>query len=160
MKLIPLALAVALAAVATSALSQAVCSGQPLTKAQIDAIVTGNTVCGRPGASYPGGAASSDRWQEEHMANLQLWDYKLGPGHAIDPRKQVGTWSTAAAIRSDPDSITHAYSPTVAFTWLMFGPVTNVPGTSVYLFCTPPPRVEHVRAFVRIGGVACATYPP
>ena len=157
MKLIPLALAVGLAAVATSALSQAVCTGTPLTKLQIDAIVTSNTVCGRPGAGYPGGAGSSDRWQEEHKAGGQLWDYKLGPGHAVDRSKQVGTWSTVQPSPTDLSTISHAYSATVVFTWLMYGPANNVPGQSTYSFCSS--GAEHVRAFVRLGAVSCPSYP-
>jgi hypothetical protein len=157
MKLIPLALAAGLAVIATSALAQPVCTGNALSMDQINAIIgPGNTVCGRPGAGYPGGAGSADRWQEEHVAGGQLWDYKRGPGHAVDPRKQVGTWSTAAASRTQ-GTISHIYGPTVAFTWVMYGPTSNSPGASVYSFCSG--GAEHVRAFVRTGSVPCATYP-
>lgn len=136
------------------------CTPPALTNAQINTLVTGNTVCGRPvSPGYPG--AATDRWQEEHLGSAQLWDYKRGPGHPVDPRKQVGTWSTGGASTTDSDSITHLYSPTVAFTWVVYGPATNVPGSSVYSFCTTgPTKVEQVRAYVVPSGVGCSAYPP
>ncbi len=150
-------LAAVMSAASFPALAQ--CTGTPLTIAQINALVTANTVCGRPAAGYPGSA--SDRWQEEHLAGSQLWDYKLGPSDLVDPRTQVGTWSTGAASRTDPDTISHVYGATVGFTWVMFGPTTNVPNSSVYSFCTTgTTKVEHVRAFVVASGSGCSSYPP
>lgn len=144
---------------ASAAMAQSVCNGNSLSKAQMDALLTGNTVCGRPGAHYPGGVGSSDRWQEEHVSGGQLWDYKLGPGHAVDPRKQVGTWITSAsAVRGGAETISHIYGPTVAFTWVMYGPASNAnPGSTTYQFCLG--SAQHVVAHIRIGSVSCPSYP-
>lgn len=137
------------------------CTGTVLNLTDLTTLLTGNTVCGRPGASYPGDAA--DRWQEEHVSGGTLFDYKRGPGHPVDPRTQVGTWLVSATtIRSQPAAVKHTYSPTTVFNWIVFGPTTNVPGTSVYSFCTAGAApVEHVRAFVIGSGAGCGgTYPP
>jgi hypothetical protein len=144
--------------VASPAMAQG-CSGTPLTVAQIVALVENNTVCGRPGPAYPG--PPGDRFQEAHLAGGQLWDYKLGPGPSIDPRKQVGTWSTALGSKSSPDTITHQYSASLGFTWLMYGPQTNTPLSSTYSFCTTGASpVEHVRAYIVLGtSVPCTAYP-
>lgn len=159
MRLVQLA-ALLLSAAATAPVLAQGCTGTPLTVAQINALVTGNTVCGRPGPGYPGSA--SDRFQEAHVGGGDLVDYKLGAGHPVDPREKVGTWEArAGASRDDPSTIVHRYSPTVGFTWVMFGPVTNTPGSSVYSFCTAGlAKVEHVRAYI-IGGTtsACGSYP-
>jgi hypothetical protein len=137
------------------------CSGTPLDRAQLTTIFGGGNklVCGRavkPG--YPGNA--SDLWQEEHLggpANGDLWDYKLGPGHAVDPRKKVGVWFIS---RGATPLLVHEYSSTVQFEWLVFGPTSNTPGTSVYSFCTNTSApVEQARAFVRNTGSACSSYP-
>ena len=143
--------------------AEATCTPSPpgrvvLNEMQIIDLVEDNTVCGRPGPSYPGDPA--DRWQEEHLANGQLWDYKRGPGDAVDPRTQVGTWNTEIGSRTAPATITHVYSPTVAFTWTVVGPPPgdNVAGTSVYSFCTTM-GAEHALAFVIPGSGGCSSYP-
>lgn len=148
---------------ATAVSAHAQCSGNRLNlDTDILTLVQGKMLCGRavkPG--YPGDAA--DRWQEEHVAGGVLIDFKLGPGHAVDPRKPVGSWTTAVASRTDPATITHVYGPTVAFTWVVYGPAINSPGTSVYSFCTAGASpVEHVRAYVLpISGTGCSgSYPP
>lgn len=79
------------------------CTTSPLlTGTKITMMLSGKQVCASPGTGYPGNPAN--RWQEEHMANGQLWDYKLGPTDPVDPRKQVGTWSVTG------DKITHTYT--------------------------------------------------
>ncbi len=39
--------------------------------------------------------ANSNGWehQEEHIIGGALYDYKLGPSNAIDPRENIGSWS-------------------------------------------------------------------
>jgi hypothetical protein len=37
---------------------------------------------------------NGERWQEDHRAGGQLWDYKKGPRDKMDPSAQVGTWET------------------------------------------------------------------
>lgn len=123
-------------------------------------LLQGNTVCGRPGTSYSG--APSDRWQEEHQGGPtsgELWDFKLGNGPSVDPRKQVGTWAITTTVSAD-DTITHSYTGGQPFSWTVFGPQVNTVGTSVYYFCSG--TSEFARAYVRSGiNVGCGnTFPP
>ena len=82
------ALSTCLAVEATASCDDPVVSGQALTD-----LISGNTVC----ASFNG-----DRWQEQHRAGGELWDYKLGPGDPRDPTTQVGNWEieTTGRIRA------------------------------------------------------------
>lgn len=152
---VSMSVAVALAAFSLPAHAQCTASGAvvKLSNPEITALVSGRTVCGVPGASYPG--APSDRFQEEHLANGDLFDYKRGPGHPVDPREKVGTWSVGQGFAGVP-GIVHSYA-SVAFNWAVFGPATNVAGTSVYSFCSG--AAEHVRAVVVATGSGCASFP-
>jgi hypothetical protein len=148
--------------------AHAACATSPgvvrLSNAQISNLLAGKLVCGRPGASYPGtgGQGSPDRWQEEHLGGPNggdLWDYKLGPGHPIDPRKKVGTWSPIGTT-ADVPGVIHRYDPpgaTNTFNWTVWGPEANTPGSSVYSFCLG--AAEHVRAYVVAIGGACGAFP-
>ena len=64
--------------------AMAACSGTPLTQSQLTLILTSNTVCA---------VRSSERWQELHQTGGALIDFKLGPGHPVDPSETVGSWS-------------------------------------------------------------------
>jgi len=159
------AAALALAMSPMAAHAQAACTAGgavvQLTQAQISALFGGNLVCGRPGPNYQGNPA--DRWQEEHMPGLasaqkDLFDYKLGPGHPVDPRKKVGTWIVTESRVGGV--ITHTYGPGAAFTWRVFGPAVNVPGTSVYSFCPQEVPAEVVRAYVLTSNSGCAGNVP
>ena len=44
-------------------------------------------------------------------AGQPLFDYKLGPGHAVDPRKQMGFWAARGTI------VTHQYVPGTTYYW-------------------------------------------
>ncbi len=57
------------------------------TQAALTTLLQGNTAC-VPATNQPVMEA-----QEEHRAGGALWDYKRGPGHAVDPSKAIGTWS-------------------------------------------------------------------
>ena len=121
------------------------CTTDPIvTGTALDTLINGKLVCGSPGAAYPGGA-SSDRWQEEHLSSHQLWDYKLGPANAVDPRAQVGTWSIAN------DKVTHTYTDGTAFTWdVRQSPMSR----DMFSFCVG--AAEQVRAvIVANGGAGC-----
>ncbi|MCK5354316.1 MAG: hypothetical protein KAJ63_04310 [Methyloprofundus sp.] len=54
-----------------------------------------------------------DAQEEIHTLNAsntgELWDFKQGDGHALDPRKQIGTWSTDTV---DLNKITFTYFAT------------------------------------------------
>ena len=67
--------------------------------------ISGNTICA---------ARGSDRWQEQHRAGNQLWDYKQGSPHPTDPTTQVGTWS---ASNGSNVTVTHTYSVSGSYTW-------------------------------------------
>ena len=158
MKLTHSLLAISIAASVVPAAAQ--CSGPLLNAGQLTTIFGGGNklVCGRPGTSYPGSAA--DRWQEEHLggpANGDLFDFKLGIGHAIDPRKKVGVWFIS---RAGEALLVHdyAFSGAPQYQWRVYGPTTNSAGFSVYTFCTTA-NVEHVRAHVRTTGAGCGSYP-
>jgi hypothetical protein len=125
-----------------------------LSNAQIGTVLRGNTVCGVPGASYPGSPV--DRFQEEHLINGDLFDFKRGPGHPVDPREKVGTWALGGNA-ADVPTVTHRYGPSTTFTWTVFGPAINSAGTSVYSFCSGD--AEHVRAHVIPTGSGCASFP-
>lgn len=159
MKLTRTLLAVCLASAAIPAAAQ--CTGTPLNGSQLSGIFGGGDklICGRPGSGYPG--AASDRWQEEHLGgavNGDLFDYKLGPGHAIDPRKKVGVWFISRT--ASPQSLVHDYGAAFQYQWLVYGPTSNSPGVSVYSFCTAA-GAEHVRAHVRTSSTGCGgSYPP
>ncbi|MBK6472899.1 MAG: hypothetical protein IPF94_19885 [Betaproteobacteria bacterium] len=156
MKLLAHTLLMTLTAMAAPAVSYADCMGTPLNQRQLANVVRGNTVCGKPGLAYPGGASSSDRWQEQHRAATsssltgELWDYKLGAS-TMDPTKLVGGWVVSGPVTDA--TIVHTYG-SASFSWKVYGPFPNVPGVSIYSFCTA--GAEHVKAFVLIGPVGCA----
>jgi len=124
-------------------------AGAGTTQVVLLSRLQGTTVCGRPGANYPGpgGVGSPDRWQEQHLAGGQLWDYKKGPGDAVDPSKQMGTWSVANDTSASA-TITHSYTGGPSFTYTVF----NTGG--VLSFCVGPS--EYVRARVKSGATSCA----
>lgn len=76
--------AVVLGCACLSGQAIAACSGASLNQTQLGNLLTGNTVCASRG---------SDRWQTLHQSGFDLIDFKLGPNHAVDPSKKVGTWS-------------------------------------------------------------------
>jgi hypothetical protein len=120
----------------------------------LTSLLTGSLVCARPGTGYPGDAG--DRWQEQHRAGGQLWDYKRGVGNAIDPEKQVGTYAFSGSGLSS--SVTHTYGST-AYSWKVY--LHTSPNT--YSFCVG--FSEHARAFVIAGagssGNGCGgSFPP
>lgn len=144
-----------LAAAAPAGAQSANCSGNSLNQTFLGTVFSGNTVCGRPGPQYPG--AAGDRWQEQHRAANQLWDFKLGA--PPDPTARVGDWLIVGTGSSA--QMRHTYPPggATVFNWTVYGPNTNTPGSSVYYFCVG--TAEHARAFVRSGQVGCAnSFPP
>ena len=98
----------------------------------LNTLIIGNTVCATRGA---------DKWQEQHRTGGQLWDYKRGPSHPIDPSKQVGTWSIAS------NNVTHAYTGGPSFTY-------SVHGSGPYSFCTGSTEVVSNATFLT-GSASC-----
>lgn len=110
MKSVILAIAAVASLVATHhAFAQAVCPTGTTPATALGNLVGGKTMCA---------ARAGERWQEFHQGNGNggsLIDWKLGPGHAVDPTETVGTWSA-----SNGDSLlTHAYTGGSSFTWLV-----------------------------------------
>lgn len=56
------------------------------TVAALTTLLSGNTVC------VPETTQAVMTAQEEHRPGGQLWDYKRGPGHPVDPTERVGSW--------------------------------------------------------------------
>lgn len=131
------------------------CTTTQVVDAALPNLLRNNTVCGKPGATYSGDA--DDRWQEEHIAigitatKGDLFDYKKGPSHTVDPRKQVGTWAVSGSGVNT--IVTYDYDGTV-FNYNVFD---NGSGSS-YSFCTA--GAEVVVAKVQSGtNAACSSYP-
>ena len=95
------------------ALAQTACPNgtSALTQAEVITLVAGRTMCA---------ARAPDRWQEFHSgataAGGLLIDWKLGPGHPVDPRETVGNWSVSGSL------LTHNYGANSIFTWLVCRP--------------------------------------
>ena len=128
------------------------CTSDPIVQGRpLEQLLSGSLVCGRPGANYPGGASSPDRWQEEHHTDGELWDYKKGNGNAIDPRKKVGTWSFVRANDKGATAIqvTHSYTGGNSYTW-------DVRRGSSLKFSFCKGSEEHVVAYINPdGGAGC-----
>lgn len=114
--------------------AMAACTGTPLTASQLSTLLTGNTVCV--------GTAGSWEAQELHESGGRLVDFKRGPGHAVDPSEQVGTWTVNSV-----GTVTHNYGSGGAYTYSMY----SNGGTS-YSFCSAAPEIV---ANVKSGGGGC-----
>ncbi len=113
--------------------------------AAIATLLGGKTVCA---------AAGSDTWQEFHSgtttAGGPLIDYKLGPGHPVDPSEQVGTWSVEAVPTARTGAaVTHNYGSGGVYTYQVCDAGTTVN------FCSAGGR-NVTGATLRAGQVACA----
>ena len=139
------------ALVCMSGIAQADCTSAVLDAPTLSTVFAEKTVCGRPGASYPGqgGASSADRWQEYHNPSGALVDFKRGAADPVDPSKTVGSWS----IDAQANKLVHQYTGGSTFSW-------NVRGTvgGPYSFCTDA-GAEHVVALVQAGSTGCGSYP-
>ena len=142
--------AAALGLVSGSALSQGCpCAGGTLITAvaALTGQLAGRTVCGMAG---------TDRWQEFHSgasaAGGPLIDWKLGPGHPVDPSKQTGTWSvqgpdgSAAAVYNYGTGGTYAYA-------------VCQEGVGRLHFCIPPARPAAVDIRRKTADPAAMTNP-
>jgi hypothetical protein len=118
-------------------LAMADCSSTTrVTGAALNALVNGNTVCASRGA---------DKWQEQHRAGGQLWDYKMGPGHPIDPSKQVGTWNIARNF------VTYCYTGDKCYSYSVHGPFAG----NTYNFCSANGQLEVSGATFKNGEQGC-----
>ena len=141
MKPIILAAVAGMALASLPAVSMAACdlpSVRVATAAAMTALLEGNTVC------VPAGNQPTMDAQELHQAGGALIDYKRGPGHPIDPTKQVGSW-TVTGERGV--FVAHKYGVNVQYTYSVWA---NSDRT--HSFC----RVNsEVKARIKIGGGPC-----
>lgn len=98
----------------------------------LQTLINGNTVCATRG---------TERWQEQHRAGSQLWDYKRGPSDKVDPTKQVGTWVIAA------NNVTYSYTGGPSFTYSV-----HDNGNGTYSFCNAPGGTEIVDGAIFLTG--------
>lgn len=106
-----------------------------VTGAALNTLVIGNTVCA---------TRNGEKWQEQHRAGGQLWDYKMGPGHPIDPSKQVGTWSIARNF------VTYCYTGHKCYSYSVHGS-----GADTYDFCFPNGTLQVPGATFKTGLQSC-----
>ena len=130
MKRLLLTSIVALAGFTGVAVAQTGCEARRVTGNALDTLVSGNTVCATRGA---------DRWQEQHRAGGQLWDFKKGPSDPVDPTSQVGTW---AIVSND---VIHSYTGGPSFTY-------SIHGSGPYSFCANGTAVVSGATFQRGSG--------
>lgn len=88
---------------------------------QLQDLLPGKTVCAVRG---------SDRWQEQHRAGGQLWDYKKGPSDPVDPSKQLGSWSIGGPANRQVTYTYTAFGSPVSYTFEVHGPIGGL-----YNFC-------------------------
>ncbi len=109
--------------------------------ADVNTLLTGNTVCSPPTASQP-----NFLWQELHQAGGALVDYKRGPGHAVDPSETVGTWSVTG-VSGTRAVVTHNYGAGSTFGYTVWNN-----GNGTHSFCGG--NGEFVTR-IKTGGGAC-----
>ncbi|MEP6587728.1 MAG: hypothetical protein ABJA84_03090 [Polaromonas sp.] len=121
--------------------AMAACSGNSLSVAQLNTLLTGNTVCSPSSAPF--------NWQELHQAGGALIDYKRGPGHAVDPSETVGSWAVAGNNAGNNAKVTHNYGSGGSYTYTVYGSgVVNTP----HSFCGSGPEIV---TRIKSGGGAC-----
>lgn len=109
----------------------------------LSTLLQNNTVCA---------ALASDRWQEYHAPGGALFDWKRGPGHPVDPREQVGTWSITSVTvgGSAREQVTHRYTGGGSYTYrvCLTGPTYTFQQVS-------PTTITITGATIPAGSVAC-----
>lgn len=109
-------------------------TGNPLTN-----LVSGNTVCAMNG---------NEKWQEQHLGNGTLWDYKKGANDPVDPTKKVGTWSLSANLSGPVNQITYSYTGGPSYTYNIYR------NGNVYSFCTNGAEIVSNATF-KTGATGC-----
>jgi hypothetical protein len=141
MKVLMLAVALALAGLPAAAMAACGAPSVRLADPALTTLLQGNTVC-VPVVTQP-----TMTWQEFHQAGGTLIDYKRGPSDPVDPTKIVGTWAiTGNSTRGW--FVTYTYPPS--------GGTYNYSvwdnGNGTHSFCSANPEII---GKVIIGQVAC-----
>ncbi len=107
----------------------------------LDSLLSGNTVCvGNP---------PTWNWQEEHHPGGALVDYKRGPGHPVDPTKQVGSWQISG------DNVVYTYNGGGSFGFQIWNN-----GDGSYSFCGIIGTGNQIDAIIKPGtGSGCGGAP-
>jgi len=116
--------------------AMAACPGTPLNPGALSSTLTNNTVCA---------TRNGERWQELHQSNGDLVDYKMGPGHPVDPSEKVGTWS----IDSPTRAVVYNYNPTDIYRYTV-----SANGGTSYSFCGIG-GAPNIDVTIKSGGGAC-----
>ena len=121
-----------LGGVAVSGQAAAACTGNAMNQTQLSSTFSNNTVCAQRG---------SDRWQEYHQGtgSGNLIDWKMGPTHAVDPTKQVGTWSITG--NGNGARLAYNYGSGGSYSYQVFDN-----GNGTYSFCNGAEMVVTRRA--------------
>jgi hypothetical protein len=103
-------------------------------------LLKGNTIC----------VANSGGWekQEEHHSGGELWDYKMGDHHKIDPRKKLGSWS--ATTNGADSAVTYKYENITTGPYKVYST-----GGNSYDFCRGG-TVEASGTLIKGTGVGCS----
>jgi hypothetical protein len=137
------AIGLLLAAVPLSSIAAcATPSARVNTKAEVKALLEGNTACVPP-VTQPTMEA-----QELHLAGGALIDYKKGSGHPVDPSTQVGTWAVTGADGRGV-FVTYDYGNGQVYNYAVWN---NNDNPRTYSLCSAKPEVK-VR--IKTGGGAC-----
>lgn len=119
---------------------------------QLDpALLAGHTVCTADGA---GG------WQEQeyHAPDGKLWDYKRGPGHKVDPTRDMGSWTVNPRQPASKQTVTYRYTdkPGGAVKWTTPEYELYSNGSQAYSLCGSTGSRD---VTLRLGQTACSTSP-
>lgn len=92
-------------------------------------------------------AVGNEQWQEWHngsvLAGGEVVDYKMGPGHAVDPSKPVGTY-----LVTDNNTVRYTYSPSAIYEYQVCAAVGGN-----YTFCAVSSGGRNITG-VKVGGSA------
>lgn len=109
-------------------------SNTRVTGNALDTLIIGNTVCA---------TRDAEKWQEQHRAGAQLWDYKKGSSDKVDPSKQVGTWGIRA------NEVMYYYTGGPSYTYSVHGTAGGP-----YSFCTNGAEIVSGATF-KLGYQSC-----
>lgn len=127
------------------AVSNAACTAPSVrvnTMAAMTTLLTGNTIC-VPAMTPPPATMQA---QELHQLGGALIDFKRGPGHPVDPSKQIGNWSVTGRDGRGV-FVTYNYGGGKIYTYAVWD---NRDGT--HSFCSANPEIKVRRKLL---GGAC-----
>lgn len=114
--------------------------GTRINNNDVAGLLRGKTICHGP--------VGNRNWQEYHNPNGTLTDYKLGPGHPVDPSEDVGSWGTENRGTSQNRDVVaiYDYGSGGKYSYRIY----NQGGT--YDFCAAQPDGTDVTGATLVGG--------